>query len=249
MKVLQAPPQLSLSVRHQQRRFGNRGKGEARVTADEWDHCPRSDWMLLPLHEWLCANPDAARLFDRKLRLYAAACCRQRWELFEADLFRRAVDAAERFADGQADKEELATFYDAIMAIPTPDAQSHCIENMTLKLTGQGGMTCAIAAVMDLAVATGWGDFESVVRAQAPLFRCVVGNPFRPVAFDPSWRTSAVIGLTRAAYDDRAFDQLPILADALQDAGCKDAEVLGHCRSSGPHGRGCWVVDLLLDKK
>jgi hypothetical protein len=77
----------------------------------------------------------------------------------------------------------------------------------------------------------------------------VVGNPFRTVAFDPSWRTSAVVGLARATYDDRAFDQLPILADALQEAGCEDAEVLGHCRSSGWHVRGCWVVDLLLGKE
>lgn len=140
------------------------------MTADEWDCCPRSDWMLLPLHDWLLANPASARPFDRKLRLYSVACCRQRSGLFEADLFRRAVDAAERFADGQADKQELAAIYDAIMALPTPDAQSHCIENVTLKLTGGGGVTAATAAAMDLAVATGWGDFESVVRAQARLF-------------------------------------------------------------------------------
>ena len=128
------------------------------MTADEWDCCPRSDWMLLPLHEWLLANPASARPFDRKLRLYAVACCHQRWGLFEADLFRRAVDAAERFADGQADKQELVAIYDAIMALPTLDAQSHCIENMTLKLTGGGGMTAATAAAINLAVATGWGE-------------------------------------------------------------------------------------------
>src|SRR5262249_43057028 len=127
--------------------------------------------------------------------------------------------------------------------------QSHCIENMMLKLNGQGGMTCATAAAMDLAVATGWGDFESVVRAQAPLFRCVVGNPFRPVAFNPSWRTSAVIGLARAPYDDRAFDEWRIVADALKEAGGADAEVLGHCRSPGPHVGGWWVVVLFLEKK
>jgi hypothetical protein len=155
------------------------------VTADEWDRCPRSDLMLLPLHEWLLANPASAGSFDRRLRLYAVACCRQRWGMFEADLFRRAVDAAERFADGRADERELTAIYDEIMALPTPDPRSHCIENMTLKLNGSGGMACATGAVMKLGVATGWDDFDSVVRAQAPLLRCVVGNPFRLVETPP----------------------------------------------------------------
>ncbi len=114
------------------------------MTADEWDRCPRSDWMLLPLHEWLLANPCPARPLDRKLRLYAVACCRLRWSLFDLDLFRRAVASAERFADGRADKQELAEIYDAIMALSTPDAQSHCIENMTLKLTSVAGIACAV---------------------------------------------------------------------------------------------------------
>lgn len=204
--------------------------------------------MVLPLHEWLLANPGAARPFDRKLRLYAVACCRQRWELFDADVFRRAVDGAERLADGRADRAELATIYDAIMAFPTPNAQSHCIENMTLKLLSVRGMNCATAAAMDLGVATGWNDFESAVRAQAQLLRCVVGNPFRPVVFDPIWRTSAVVALADSIDTGRAFDRMPILADALEAAGCRQRDVLAHCRGGGPHARGCWVVDMVLGK-
>ncbi|MFO0796468.1 MAG: hypothetical protein U0804_03265 [Gemmataceae bacterium] len=84
--------------------------------------------------------------------------------------------------------------------------------------------------------------------AQSLLLRDIVGNPFRPVAFDPAWRTEAVVGLARGAYEDRAFDRLPVLADALEDAGCADAAVLAHCRGPGPHVRGCWVVDLVLGK-
>lgn len=76
----------------------------------------------------------------------------------------------------------------------------------------------------------------------------VVGNPFHPVAFDPAWRTDAVVGLARTIYECRAFDWLPVLADALEDAGCADAAVLAHCRGPGPHVRGCWVVDLVLGK-
>ena len=200
----------------------------------------------MPLHEWLLANPILARSFDRKLRLYAVSCCRRRWDLFEADLCRRAVDAAERLADGRADKLELATIHDAIMAIPTPNAQSHCIENMVLKLISVTGMQCASAAAIDLGAATGWDHFERVVEGQAPLLRRVVGNPFRPVAFDPLWRTSAVVEVADSLYADRAFDRMPILADALEDAACNHPGILGHCRDSGPPARGRWVVDKLL---
>jgi hypothetical protein len=81
------------------------------------------------------------------------------------------------------------------------------------------------------------------------LIRDIFGNPFRPVTADPSWLSSTVVALAEGIYADRAFDRLPILADALQDAGCDDAEVLDHCRGGGTHVRGCWVVDLLLGKE
>jgi hypothetical protein len=73
-----------------------------------------------------------------------------------------------------------------------------------------------------------------------------MGNPFRPVPVDPSWLTPAVVGLAQDIYDGRAVDRLPILADALEEPGCTDAQVLGHCRQPGTHARGCWPVDLLL---
>ena len=84
---------------------------------------------------------------------------------------------------------------------------------------------------------------------QASLLRDVFGNPFRPVAFDPRWRTADVTALARGIYDDRAFDRLPLLADALMAAGCDSEDLLAHCRSEGPHVRGCWVVDLVLGKE
>jgi hypothetical protein len=80
------------------------------------------------------------------------------------------------------------------------------------------------------------------------LIHDVFGNPFRPVTFDPAWRTSTVHALATTIYDHRAFDRLPVLADALQDAGCEHADVLDHCRGPGLHVRGCWVVDLVLGK-
>jgi hypothetical protein len=82
----------------------------------------------------------------------------------------------------------------------------------------------------------------------AGLVRDIFGNPFRPVSFNPSWHTSTVIALAQGIYEDRAFDRMPILADALQDANCDNEEILDHCRQRGEHTRGCWVVDLLLEK-
>lgn len=72
--------------------------------------------------------------------------------------------------------------------------------------------------------------------------------PFRPVTIPPSWLTSNVVALAAGIYDEKAFDRMPILADALQDAGCNNDDVLNHCRGDGPHVRGCWVIDLLLSK-
>jgi hypothetical protein len=83
---------------------------------------------------------------------------------------------------------------------------------------------------------------------QCRLLRCVFYNPFRPVTADPSWFTSTVTALAHGIYVDRAFDRLPIFADALQDTGCNHDDLLNHCRGSGPHARGCWVVDLVLGK-
>jgi hypothetical protein len=85
-------------------------------------------------------------------------------------------------------------------------------------------------------------------RREGDIIRDIFGNPFRPVTVDPAWLTSTVVALATGIYTERAFDRMPILADALMDAGCANADVLNHCRSDGPHVRGCWVVDLLLGK-
>jgi hypothetical protein len=79
---------------------------------------------------------------------------------------------------------------------------------------------------------------------QADLVRDIFGNPFRPVTLNLTWLTSNVVLLAEAIYQDRAFERMPILADALMDAGCEDDSILAHCRSEGPHVRGCWVVDF-----
>ena len=84
---------------------------------------------------------------------------------------------------------------------------------------------------------------------QCGFLRDIFGNPFRPVSLDLRWLSSTVLDLARTIYDERAFDRLPILADALMDAGCDSDEIINHCRSEGPHVRGCWVVDLLTGRE
>ncbi|HEY7152572.1 MAG TPA: hypothetical protein VH575_01315 [Gemmataceae bacterium] len=81
--------------------------------------------------------------------------------------------------------------------------------------------------------------------------RDIFGNPFRPVTINSSWlawNDGTIPKLAQAIYDDRVFDHLPILADALGEAGCTNADILAHCRAGGEHVRGCWVVDLVLGK-
>jgi hypothetical protein len=97
------------------------------------------------------------------------------------------------------------------------------------------------------------GDYSAALEREramlCSLWRDVHSNPFRPVAFSPEWRTDTALTLARQMYEAREFGAMPILADALQDAGCDNEDILNHCRSEAPHVRGCWVVDLVLGKE
>jgi hypothetical protein len=88
---------------------------------------------------------------------------------------------------------------------------------------------------------------ESAVHCD--IIRDIFGNPFRSVPFAPEWRTPTVLAMARQMYESRDFSPMPILADALQDAGCGSDDILIHCRRPGPHVRGCWVVDAVLSKE
>jgi hypothetical protein len=95
-----------------------------------------------------------------------------------------------------------------------------------------------------------WQIDTKVARLyQCDTLRCISGNLFRPVTFYSSWRTDTAIALAQQMYDSRDFGAMPILADALQDAGCDSEDILNHCQGNGPHVRGCWVVDLVLGKE
>src|SRR5262249_38247864 len=117
-----------------------------------------------------------------------------------------------------------------------------------------GAAVSAAAAYAEFKVSSAGGETVREVSAadeqaaQEGLLRCIVGNPFRSFTLDSAWKTPAAVALARTAYEERRFDDMPFLADALEEAGCTDEQILSHCRGPGPHARGCWVVDLVLGK-
>jgi hypothetical protein len=187
----------------------------------------------------------------RKLRLFACWCCRRIWNELIDVRSRSAVELTERFVDGLATQEELsAANLSAITArnvirgnhIRRIAANAACSASVFEITEAASESAVVVNSLEDIPV------FEDARVEHAHLLRCIFGNPFRPVALDPEWHNSTVVQLAQGIYADRAFDRLPILADALQDAGCDHPDVLTHCRSTGPHARGCWVVDLILGK-
>jgi hypothetical protein len=199
------------------------------------------------------------RISDRKLRLFACACIRQGWEVLEGESGRAAVEAAEAYADGGQTKAGLKRVRQAVTAhkdamnrqrggVWVHDPVRHaeyCLCEAAKRAASEGNLWNAIRQARLTLHYTHLRDREAELPA---LLREIVGDPFRPVAVEPGWQRSTVLGLARGIYEERAFERLPILADALQDAGCEDAGVLAHCRSAAPHVRGCWVVDLLLGR-
>ncbi len=198
---------------------------------------------------------------DRKLILFAAACCRHIWPLLDDQRCRGAVEIAERFADGRADVKELYAARTPTIAAERevgPAARAaYYTANARPADTVWHVHTAAAEAETRVATRavtrdwdTAWNAAYSVaLQAQTDLLRDVMGNPFQRIAVNPAWITWAsgtVQRIARRIYDDHRFDELPVLADALEDAGCDDEQLLTHCRSGETHVRGCWAVDLLL---
>ena len=202
-------------------------------------------------HEWLASADPAemghfltGRASDRQLLLFACAAYRLLWPPPARGVRRAALEAAERYADGLIGWDDLR---------PHHEAARRAAFNVKRPLRMPFWCAGSLAARWGPAPAEGVSfgclrDLPDRAPAVSDILRDIVGNPFRPVAPDPSWLTSTVVGLAAAIYDARAFHDLPILADALQDCGCDDEAVLAHCRGAGPHARGCWVVDLCLGK-
>jgi hypothetical protein len=211
--------------------------------------------------EWLaCTEPKTMLEFlrgtasDRKLRLFAVACCRRMWNLLKDERSREAVAVAGRYADGLAtekEREEAADAADAANRLTYFAAPAAAAIRPDAVLAAEGASELSAAYAVDADAPS-----ETELAAQATMLRDIIGNPFRPVALDPAWRTPTVTALATAAYEERHLptgtldtQRLAILADALEDAGCDNGDILSHLRGPGPHVRGCWAVDLLLGKE
>ena len=212
------------------------------MTEAEWHTSQDPDILL-----------DAARamkrLSARKGRLYGCGCYRLVWDRVTVAGVRTAVEMSEARADLRISEQELEA-HRYPMTNPSDVLGTWltmAVQSLAIPKPNPSYVAWSVRSSTD-------NDIYRHARrglpcpSQAELVREVIGNPFRPAAFDPKWRTADVVGVARGIYDDRAFDRLPLLADALMDAGCDGAEILAHCRSAGPHVRGCWVVDLVLGK-
>jgi hypothetical protein len=214
--------------------------------------------------EWLaCADPDrmlkhlGKKYSGRKLRLFAVACCRSLRSLLVGKATRCAVEVAERFADGLADERELDEANDAAETeggLPLATFSNPAVWITIYNAFKAADNTSAWAAGLGATSADRHWDQATFTREranQSQLLREIVGNPFRPVIITPevlAWAGGTVVKMAQAIYGERRFGELPVLADALEDAGCTDAAILAHCRGPGEHFRGCWVVDLLLKR-
>jgi hypothetical protein len=212
--------------------------------------------------EWLASEDRQpmlegfqGRFSDRKLRLFACACCRHIWG-YLAEESRQALIIAEQYADGLIGREELDAAGDAACGV-VESAEGEAVGFATHRDAELAALNAPYSAAGQECV-LGWPGRNETHPEQAAqehayfaeLLRDIFGNPFHPVAFDPTWRTSDVLLLAQGIYDERAFDRMPILADALQDAGCDNEAILAHCRdATRPHVRGCWVIDRVLGKE
>jgi hypothetical protein len=220
----------------------------------------------------------AARATDRKARLFLCASCARVLDgapphrrLFRGSYagsfqkLERALSVVEQFAEGLVGSDALAE--------ARRDAEDSVYVPPSIDYGGETGLDYEAAAVVAAAVehpvpedviAACWRATDSqsahtpggegsrrTEEAQCGLLRCIFGNPFRPVVLDSGWLTwhdGLLVSMARQMYDSRDFRDLPVLADALEEAGCTDQDILSHCRSVGEHVRGCWVIDLLLAK-
>ena len=203
------------------------------MTEAEWQNASEPHAML----EFLRGKAS-----DRKLRLFAVACSRRVWNLIDP-LGQTAVEVAELYADGLAGPDEMRAARLACQG--TGDQASWYAAASNPEIAARNAARSAQAGVVSNPLL---GTEAAELLAQAVLMRDIFGNPFRPSAIEQSWRLPGMVELAQAIYDDRAFDRMLILADAIEKAGCHDSAILAHCREPGPHVRGCWVLDLVLGK-
>jgi hypothetical protein len=204
------------------------------TTSTMWSECTDPALMLDHL---------GGLISERKLRLFAVACCRNVPHLLNDEQSRTSVEVSERYADGLANAAELA------IAESRARAAWHSQEDCD-----SPAACAAVTSAEEAARNAAWNAFcdrDGMGKEvnQSALLRCIAGNPFHFPKLDPTWVTPTVISAAQQMYESRDFSAMPVLGDALHEAGCEVAEILEHCRGRWPHVRGCWVVDQVLGKE
>jgi hypothetical protein len=191
---------------------------------------------------------------DRKLRLFACACARRVLHLMpdKNKIFLDAIELGEQLAEGKVTETKRKSLKDKCekanerMRSAARAAAFNCLSSDASSAAWNGAWAAAAAEP---------GKYEGkawkAARAkQADLLREIFGNPLAPVRVEPAWlkwSRRTVPQMAERIYRKQSFTDLPVLADALEDAGCTNSEILSHLRSAQEHVRGCWVLDLLRD--
>jgi hypothetical protein len=224
--------------------------GEDAVTEAEWLACDDPEEMFFQV-------VDPLKTSHRRLDLFCSACVRLVWHLLDHPALKLPFEWLEMHPGERGRPPRGCHLRDHFQGPARVLYEWRYRYDMGLN-------TFAIHIAHDL-----WADFYeyafenlgkestydlSVLREDPSIFlpavmREVFGNPFRPVVFDPNWSATTGSALARQMYDSRSFSAMPILADALENAGCDNPDILAHCRRSGPHVRGCWVIELVLGKE
>lgn len=205
-----------------------------------------ADWLAAidpqPMLEFI-----RGRVSDRKLRLFAAGCCRRGQSRLRSQSALAALEALEAYAEGRITREVM----------DEARAAWHGRFDYPFPIRGTWNAALSYATLSSLPVRA-VETAENAVRAarnpereravQAGILREIVGLPHQPITIDPTWLTSDVVILANGIDQSRDFDRLPILADAIQDAGCDSELLLAHLRQPKGHLLGCWALDLILDK-
>jgi len=230
------------------------------MTEDQWLKASEPDLLLNWLHEVMgltgMQTNERNLASPRQCRLFACACCRLIWHwLSESE--RGYIQVAEAYADGKVKQSSLARVCAKQVSARLPAGVGHYASvavTWALKLPSATNPDLSSPEIL-----ARWAaeysrrlPIENHAKRQVALLRDIIPNPYRPVKLEPAWlkwNGGVIRKLAESIYDERNYEQLPILADALEDARCTNEDLVKHCRSKGPHVRGCWAVDLLLGKR
>lgn len=235
------------------------------AAAESADHAKAKDWVTAgsPYASFEILDGLTRKVSPRKLRLYGLACCSLIENLDSDEDCARAIELAEQMVAGVACADEVAglrsRMKERFLAICAGE-EEYPFGNWKLGAArsllqdDDDYLTDAPIMAGDADLLRVWNSAvsapgEAEHQNLADLLREVLGNPFNPFDFDPSWRTATVVETAASIYEEKQFDRMTELAVALKEAGCEDERLLAHCRKKGGHVRGCWVLDLILENE